>query len=74
MTAAPQVPFPEARRKFISVNEAAERLGVEHKTIRRSIARGDLKAYKVGRTAAIRIDVAELDALLRPIPTTGGGQ
>jgi excisionase family DNA binding protein len=65
------------RRRYISILEAAEYCGTSHKTIRRRIASGDLKAYRLGDTRVIRIDVADLDRLLHPIPrpaaTTGGG-
>jgi excisionase family DNA binding protein len=52
-----------------SIDAAAERLGVTTKTIRRCIARGELKAYRLG-SKMIRIDMNDVDAMLRPIPTT----
>lgn len=56
---------------YITITEAAARLGVNHKTIRKHIATGALAGYRVGGTALIRLDVAEVEALLRPIPTAG---
>jgi excisionase family DNA binding protein len=53
-----------------SIAAAAERLGVCTKTVRRWIAEGRLTGYRVGPTL-IRLDAAEVDALLRPIPTAG---
>ena len=50
-----------------SVASAAERHHVCAKTIRRKIASGDLTAYRLG-SRLIRLDPAEVDALLRPIP------
>jgi excisionase family DNA binding protein len=54
----------------ISQADAAARLHVSVKTIRRRIAEGTLTAYRVG-PKLIRLDPAEVDALLRPIPTAG---
>ncbi|HEX3332582.1 MAG TPA: helix-turn-helix domain-containing protein [Gaiellales bacterium] len=45
---------------YLSVAEAAELLGVNHKTIRREIESGRLPAVRVGRL--IRINAATLDA------------
>lgn len=59
-------------QKRLSVAQSAARLGVSPWTIRRRIADGSLTAYRVG-PKLIRVDVAELDALLRPIPAAGGG-
>lgn len=60
-------------RRWISQLEAAERLGVTDRTIRNLIARGDLTGYRLGRRT-IRLDVDEVDACLRPIPTAGGAR
>jgi excisionase family DNA binding protein len=54
----------------ISIGDAAERLGVHPRTIRRRIADGQLTGYRFG-PHLIRLDPAEVDALLRPIPTAG---
>lgn len=50
----------------LSVAEAAARHGVDHKTIRRAIARGDLAARRIG-PRLIRIRVADLDAWGTPL-------
>ena len=50
----------------LSVADAAARLGVEHKTIRRAIARGDLPARRIGGRL-IRIRVADLDSYGTPL-------
>ncbi|MGI8477922.1 MAG: ATP-binding protein, partial [Thermomicrobiales bacterium] len=56
----------------LSAREAAERLGVSERTIRRAIARGELHAAK--RTGAYRIAPADLDRHLAarrmPVPIT----
>jgi excisionase family DNA binding protein len=61
----------KAARRLETVSSAAEYLGVSTKTLRRMIARGDLRAFRMG-SRMIRVDRAELDELLRPIPTVGG--
>lgn len=50
----------------LSLAEAAARLGVDHKTIRRAIARGDIAARRIG-PRLIRIRQADLDAYGRPL-------
>lgn len=51
----------------LTIPEAAVRLRVSAKTIRRRIADGSLTGYRVG-PHLVRLDAAEVDALLRPIP------
>ena len=53
-----------------SIAAAAEYAGVSPKTIRRYIAAGRLAAYRVG-PRLIRVDLAEVEAMLRPIPAAG---
>ena len=59
---------------FLTIEAAADALDVHPRTIRRRIAEGRLKAYRVG-PRHIRIKVDDLDALMTPIPTAayGGG-
>lgn len=47
---------------------AAARLDCSTRTIRRMIARGELQVYRLGNKS-IRVDMNEVDALLKPIPT-----
>ena len=61
----------DTARHWISLNEAAEYLGVQPLTVRRMVARGDLTAYRLG-SRLLRFDRAELDAAMRPVPTAGG--
>ena len=56
-------------RHFETISEAAARLGVSTKTLRRRIADGSLMAYRVGSTSLIRLDPDEVEGLLRQIPT-----
>jgi len=62
---------PPVARRLRSIADAAEFAGVNPRTIRRRIADGTLIGYRMG-PRLIRIDLNELDALLRPIPTAGG--
>lgn len=50
----------------LGLNEAAEHLGVNPRTIRRYIASGRLTGYRVG-PRLIKIDLDELESLLTPI-------
>ena len=55
-------------RTLLTVQDGAARASVSTKTIRRWIARGELNGYRMG-PRLVRIDAAELDGMLRPIPT-----
>lgn len=63
------IAVPQARR-LASINEAAKHAAVSIKTIRRRVADGTLTGYRMG-PRLIRVDLNELDAVLRPIPTAG---
>lgn len=60
-------------RHLVSINQAAAHVGVGPRTIRRRIADGSLTGYRMG-TRLIRVDLNEVEGLLRPIPAAGGGQ
>lgn len=49
-----------------TLRQAADVLAVGESTIRRMIARGDLRAYRYG-PRVIRIDPADLRAMRRPV-------
>lgn len=68
---APSTEHPKKRR-WVTQAEAAQYLGITDRTVRRLVASGELKAYRLG-PRLLRIDQADVDALLRPIPTAGGG-
>jgi len=55
--------------RLVSISQAAEYLGVNERTIRRRISDGQLTGYRVGKRL-IRVDISELESLLKPIPTT----
>ncbi len=68
--------LPRQQRRYSSIAAAADLVGTSPKTIRRRIADGSLTGYRMG-PRLIRVDLAELDAMFRPIPTaeaeiTGG--
>lgn len=62
--------FSSQPRRLVSIQQAAAECSVSSKTIRRRIADGSLTAYRLG-PRVIRVDHAELTALLRPIPAAG---
>lgn len=55
-------------RRWLSQAEVADYLGVTTRTVRRYIALGLLPASRIRGSRLIRIDLADADALLRPIP------
>lgn len=60
----------EAATEWLSIAQAAHRLGVSHWTIRRRIADGSLPAHRFG-PRLIRVDSADVDSLGRIVPTVG---
>ncbi len=66
---APVKPSQPARR-YVPIAVAADYVPCSPKTIRRRISDGSLTGYRMG-PRLIRVDLNELDALLRPIPTAG---
>jgi excisionase family DNA binding protein len=64
--------MPEAlARKYATIEDEAERLAVNPRTIRRMIARGEITGYRLGNKL-VRVNPAEIDAVMRPIPTVNG--
>lgn len=59
-----------ARRRWASLAVGAEHLAVSEKTLRRMIAAGHIRGYRVG-ARLVRVDLNELDALASPIPNGG---
>jgi excisionase family DNA binding protein len=58
-------------RRFTSVEGAATYADVSQRTIWRWIHRGILPAHRVG-PRLVKIDVNDLDALAKRVPTAGG--
>ena len=67
---ATPVALPEPVARYISQQEAAERWSVSVDVVRRLISAGKVTGYRLNNRI-IRVDVAEVDAAFRPIPTTG---
>lgn len=60
-----------APRRMVGLAEAADHFGVCTKTLRRRIADGTIKAYRLG-SKTIRVDLNEAEAaFLRPIAAAG---
>ena len=57
-----------SRHQLISLAVGAAYADVHPRTLRRYIAAGRLTGYRVG-PRLIRVDLAQLDAMLHPIPT-----
>lgn len=60
--------MPSSSITFQTLAHEAARVGVHPRTLRRRIAEGRLTAYRVG-PKLIRLDPAEVDALMSPIPS-----
>jgi excisionase family DNA binding protein len=59
------------RRPFLTVAQVASLLGLDEKTVRHKIARGEVPAVQLGgRRAPVRIPAAELGAWLETRRTT----
>lgn len=63
------VPFSRPPARIASIETAATVAGCSPRTIRRYIADGRLTGFRLG-PRMIRVDLAEVEELLRPIPTT----
>ena len=55
-------------RRYVTLLEAAEYLGVNPRTLRRRIADGSLAGHRLPPGRLIRVDLNDVDALFRPIP------
>jgi excisionase family DNA binding protein len=61
-------PSQTSRRQYESVGDAAARVGVSTKTVRRWIASGQLNGYRIG-SRLLRVHPNDVDAMLTLIPT-----
>jgi excisionase family DNA binding protein len=58
----------QPRRRLASIPSAADYAACSTKTIRRRVADGSLPAVRFG-PRVIRVDLDDVDALLRPVPS-----
>lgn len=58
-------------RRYVSVDVAAETFSVSSRTIRRMISRGEISGYRVGERL-LRVDLNELDEVVRRVPSARG--
>lgn len=59
-----------ANRRYVTLEEAGDLLGCHPRTVRRLIAAGRLTGYRLGGRL-LRVDLAEVDAVMRPLPAAG---
>jgi excisionase family DNA binding protein len=59
----------DVQRRLLTIDEAAERLGLSRRTVQRKIASGEIPAFQLGgKGTAIRIDERELERWLESEP------
>ena len=61
----PDRTYSPTRRRYITINEAADYLGVTERTIRTMISDGRLTGYRMGNRF-IRLNLDEIDAAMVP--------
>lgn len=59
---------PRPRRQLISTAQAAQELDVSPRTVRRYIATGRLRAFRVG-PRMVKVDAADVADLARQVPS-----
>jgi excisionase family DNA binding protein len=65
-------PSPNARRRYVTLADAAAYVGCNERTIRRAIAAGEITGYRIG-ARLVRVDLDQLDAeMVGRVPTTDG--
>ena len=57
---------------YYGIKEAAELCSCAPDTIRRSIAKGELPAYRLGSSRVIRIKPRDLEKFMRPVTPLAG--
>lgn len=70
-TKAAQNQTLSCRHQLVSLAAAAGAVDVHPRTVRRWIAAGALTGYRVG-PRMVKVDLDELEAFIRPIPTAAG--
>jgi excisionase family DNA binding protein len=67
------VPESSTSRRYLTLGQAAEYLSVSERSIRTYVSRGDLNASRIKSSRLLRFDVRDVEAMLRPVPSAGGG-
>jgi excisionase family DNA binding protein len=55
----------------ITIDAAADELGVSKRSVRRMITSGQLRAYRIGTSTSIRIDRRDLANVMHPVVPNG---
>jgi excisionase family DNA binding protein len=58
-----------SQRRYVSLSEAADYLSVSPRTVRRMISQDELPGYRVGNAGLLRVDMGEVQSIVRQIPT-----
>jgi excisionase family DNA binding protein len=58
--------------KLISVEAAAAHLSISPRSVRRYIAEGTLRGYRIAGRRLVRVNQDDVDALIAPIPAVSG--
>lgn len=66
------MPRNKAQQRLSSIPDAADTYGVHHTTIRRWISQGRITGFRFG-PRMIRVDLNEIDAMLRPLAAANRG-
>lgn len=59
------------RRHVVPIAQAAEAYGISVRTVRRRISKGHLRGYRMDGGPGILVDLNDMDAMLKVIPTAG---
>ena len=59
-------------KNLVSIAVGAKYVPISEKSLRRYISQGKIRGYRVG-PKLIRVDLAELDGLVKQIPAADGG-
>jgi excisionase family DNA binding protein len=55
----------------ITIDQAADELGISRRSLRRLITSGQLRAYKIGKSRLVRIDREDLANVIHPVVPNG---
>lgn len=61
----------ERKPRWATLPKAAEYFDCSVKTMRRYISSGDIPGYYVGKRRSIKVDLNDVDALAKRIPSAG---